>query len=276
MTDYFYPYASLQALVNESISVSPMKENDRASRNPDSGRNWNGASWADASAMAQNGDLEGAKRLAPAMLKAVNAMLSKSPRLDPVYQLDGGRWIDVARYVKGEPECWGDMVEDTPMLKRGATVIINCSVSSRATSSDYDKLGISIGSAILGLQAQGYAVTLYIAEKINGDGQGALLISAPVNPGGGPLDISHMSTVLRPWFLRRIIFSLQEHLPATLREKFGIDSGSGYGRPCPIDTRDIPKIAPGSTQAVIVNVATYINMPDVVAQNIIEQITGGN
>lgn len=268
-----YSFASLSDLVNVAINgKSEMASTSRSSRVPSEGRAWSGGSWEDASRLAVNGDIEGARRLAPAVLKAVNALVANHPRLDPVYRLDEGRWIDVARYVKGEPECWGDMVEGERAPRKGAAVIVNVAASAAVSAPSLDRIGVAIGSAILGLQTQGYAVTLYAAEKIHpsygrGGSNDVCLTYAPVNPGGSPLDVSRLSVILRPWFLRRIMFSFDETLPHDVREFFGIPGG--YGRVAPLDIKDAELIS-GQKDAVIIDVNSAVYNPDAITDRILK------
>lgn len=275
-------YPSLADLCAHAVNdESELKKEHRASRRGSdgyglgSGTEWSGATWESASKTALRGDIEGARRLSPKVLAAVNAMMGKSPRLDPVYRLDEGRWIDVARYVKGEPECWGDMVESDPAPRKGASIIVNVAASAGVSADDLDKCGVAIGSAILGLQAQGYAVTLYAAEKIGGHGMkySHLTVAAPVNPGGVPLDVAAMSVILRPWFLRRIMFSLEETFPHDIRSGFGIEYCGGYGTPARLTQADALAIS-GQKNAVLLDMNYESHQPQDIAPKIIRQIKG--
>jgi len=274
---YVYQYPSLSALIDVAVNASSeMSTDNRASRRADEGgRGWSGGTWDDAKRLAIAGDIEGAKRLAPAMLKAVNSMVSGMPRLDPVYRLDEGRWIDVARFVKGEPECWGDMVESEPMKRKGAAVILNVAAHAGIRASTLDTLGVQVGSAVLGLQSMGQSVTLYVCEKIAGGSFGTAsrhcYTIAPVNPGGCVLDVSRLSIVLRPWFLRRIMFSLNETWSKEARQGFGIPGG--YGSPRPLTKQEAETLT-GHKDAVIVDFDSAARYPDRVAEDIIRQIKG--
>lgn len=270
MIKHLFKYASLAELVQKAIHA-PAVAKDRASRRTGDDH-WHGASWGKAETTAVSGDMEGARRLAPSILNAVNALVANQPRLDPVYRLDEGRWIDVARYVKGEPECWGDMVETGTAPRKGAAVIVNVAAQAGIDSKALDKVGVCLGSAILGLQAQGYAVTLYAAQKVESYNEDALVISAPINPGGAPLDVAHLSTVLRPWFLRRIIFSLEETFSREIITEYGFDGG-GYGRPRDITAGDVKAIT-GLDKALIVNMQNAARNPEQVRDILLRQIKG--
>lgn len=266
--NYEYAYSSLDKLLDAAQGESVAEY--RASRK-DTHSNWNALTWEDAIKTALKGDIEGAKRLAPALLKSTNAIIRSHPRLDPVFSIEGGRWIDIARYVKNEPECWGDMVESEPTPRRGVAVIVNVAVSATVAGQSVDAIGVELGSAILGLQAMGLNVTLYACEKITGYGDHNGIFYAPVNPGGSALDISKMCVIMRPWFLRRILFSLQETLPAQARKRLSI--GDGYGQPERINAIDARRIT-GLDNAVIVNISEAVGNPKSVSEKILSQITG--
>jgi hypothetical protein len=251
-----------------------MSIKERSSRDTHRDSWFGGVTWTQASNMALNGDLEGARRLAPAVLQAASAVIAGQPRLDPEYRVDGGRWIDIARYVRGEPECWGDMVESEPIRRKGVAIVINIGAPNTVLASAFDRVGISLGSAILGLQALGYAVTVYASKKSAPpyrNSNSSMLISAPLNPGGSPLDVSRLSAILRPWFLRRILFSLLETFPDDIRSEFGIPGG--YGQSIKLNYIDCEKIT-GLKTAVMIDIADAVKHPAGVSDKILSQIKG--
>lgn len=266
-------YPDLAALVNAAIDgKSEMEAGHRSSRRHE-GNTWHGGTWDDAQRIARAGDVAGAKRLSPAMLKAANAILKSTPRLDPVFAAEGGRWVDVARYVNGEPECWGDLVENDPTPRQGVAVVINTVAHSGISSESIDRLGVELGGAILGLQAQGYAVSVYVACKNLGHNGRAMIDYAPLNPNGTPLDVSKLSVILRPWFLRRILFSIWECLDSKLRGEFSI--GYGYGRPDYLTADECRRIS-GHPNAISVDVQRMVNNPNSVKERMLQAISATN
>lgn len=270
-----HSYPSLNAMMSLAVNgTSSMRNNDRYSRSANRS-DWYGATWSEAVKMTAHGDIEGARRLHKDVLEAVNNAVVYLPRLDPVYKLDEGRWIDVARFVKGEPECWGDMVESEPAPRKGIAIIVNVACHAGVPANTIDKIGVVLGSSILGLQAQGYTVTLYAAQKISGyrgsDKWTHLLELAPVNPGGVPLDVAQMSIILRPWFLRRVLFSLEETFPKDVREAF--DIGGGYGRPDTLTESEAQELT-GQKTAIIIDIAGYVRNPKAIRDDILRQVKG--
>lgn len=269
-------YPSLNAMVHASLGPSAMPLIGRASRDESAHSNfWMGATWHEARDLARTGDIAGARRLAPALLEAINATTANRPRLDPEYRLDGGCAIDIARYVKGEPECWLEMIELEPMPQRGIAIVVNVAVLGNVKPSAIDKVGVGIGGAILGIQSQGCAVTLFVARYSADCNSGSyrLLQYAPINPGGTPLDISQMSAVLRPWFLRRILFSLQETHSAETRERFSVGDGYGYSRS--MGDAEARIVAKGYSSPIVINVCDAINNPSQIQRGILDQLKKG-
>jgi hypothetical protein len=267
-------FPSIEALTAAALGPSEMADATRASRRSESG--FAGATWEVAAQQAVAGDVAGGKRLAPAIIKAANSIVTKGSRFDPVYSLDGGRSIDVARYVHGEPECWLDMVENNAAPRHSVAVTINVAASCKVSASAIDKTGIAVGGAVLGLQALGYAVTVYAAEcnePSGGNYNNRMLFLAPLNPGGSVLDISKLSLILRPYFLRRIMFSLKENLPQADREMFGYLSGGGYGYPVNVLASEIEEVT-GNERAIVIDVQMYLRNPESIAASITNAIEG--
>lgn len=223
-----FAYPSLDALVTASLGPSRISQALRLSRDPGRGEFFHYVSWEDAVRMAKEGDLNGARQFNASILETVSSTIAGLPRLEPEYRLDGGQSIDIALYVKGEPECWVQMVEANPLPRKGVAVLLNVGALANVKASLLNQVGVSIASVILGLQATGHTVSLFVGNRVNGSIDHQLLFSAPVNPGGSLLDIAKLSAVIRPWFLRRILFSLRETLPLSIRDEYGICATRGY------------------------------------------------
>jgi hypothetical protein len=263
-----------EELIAQALGESGMKTDERSSRDNDRGNWYGNTSWSEAVSKAQNGDIAGAAALQPLILAGATKVRMEMGRLDPVYRLDEGRWIDVARFVKGEPECWGDMVEvQEQTVRRSVSVVINTCVSASVNSKDMDRVAVAVGSAVLGLQSSGYTVSLYLAVVNSGyDAGKPWIIGAPINQGGAPLDIARLSAVLRPWFFRRILFSVWETASAEQRRTFSIVKGGGYGRVGNLKDKDAQRIT-GDKNAIMVDIADYIGNEAGIKRRILEAMT---
>lgn len=269
-------YGSLSELVAAALGPCQMPLDTRSSHK-DSGITWDGGYDFNAAVnLVIDGDMVGARRLAPAVLSGATALMSKvEERNDPFYALDGGISIDVARYLSGEPECWLDMAVGT-FNKPAVTVLINPSIGGKSSSKTIDKIGENIGATILGLQALGYAVTVYAANKCGGARNSSyeLFVAAPINPGGGPLDIALMSAVLRPCFLRRILFSIREcALDTQWRAAMGVEVNGGYGFAKTLNPNDARRIT-NAERVVTIDVQEFTGAPTAIKESVMSQLGG--
>lgn len=269
MIKFKLQYPTLSALVDTAMGSSDMPLSERISRGDTNGTGWAGATWNEAKQAALYGDIVGAKKLAPAILNSVKQTVLQSPRFDPEFRLDGGSSIDVARFVKGEPECWLEMVETGTMPKQGIAVIVNLTTNGGMRASQLEAAGIAIGSAIIGLQSRGIAVTLYVSKFIARPGQSdRALISAPLNPNGCLLDVSKLSVIIRPWMTRRILFSLYETRSAEFRKTFGVSADGFYGSTQGLTTEAKALIAPNDKTVIAIEMSQAYQDPKSVLRRI--------
>lgn len=260
-------YASIPALAAAALGKSKMPNGERSSHREGA---WYGELTLDEAIDAtKNGDTKGAKRLSPAALKCANDVVTQAPRLDVVFAIDEGRQVDVARYLNGEPECWMDMIENAKMPRRGVSIVINTVAHSGISAKSIDAVGVQLGGSILGLQAMGYSVAVYTAMKNNCDGE--MIIHAPLNPGGGMIDIAYLSTIMRSWYLRRIMFAIWETMPKNVRNAFNIYDGGGYGRPGRLNRDDV-KLVTGADDAISIDVEDYVRDPEYVRRKIMQAV----
>lgn len=262
----YYSHSSYNALVAVALGPSEMPDDQRSSRREET--RWaGGLTFEQAEACAKTGDLEGAKKLSPKILERAETMFQNTLRADPIYTLEGGKWIDVARFVRGEPECWGDFVELETAPKPGVAIAFNISAHSGISAEQMQKAGVELGGTILGLQALGYPVTLYFTMKVS-SGDKSFIVSAPINDAGRMLDVSKMSAVFRPWFFRRVMFAYMETLSEEMRNHFGICHYGGYGRPGSLTADDLEKIAGGADRKIPVEMQEAVYSSDYIKRQI--------
>lgn len=223
-------WKNYESFVQQSFAPSDMSASERSSRRKESDReNWAGGSWEYASNLAPIGDVAHAKSLRANILKEASRVMGQVPRLDPVYRDDGGIWIDVSRYLSGEPEAFGDMVDQNANRNaRQISIIVECVCSSIFTAKQYEKAGTIIAGAILGLKAAGYFVSLHIAYKTEREMLNHTL-AFPLTGRTG-FDVAKLAAVFTPWFFRRTVFSIMETMDESFRQRCGVSDGGGYGR----------------------------------------------
>jgi hypothetical protein len=262
--NYLEFYESYEEVLAAAQGPSQMTENERASRKP-SKRSWdNGYTWNKALDTARTGDIDGAKRLSPEIIALANKLILHTSRFDPEVKLDGGTFIDVARYVNGEPECWVEMVENNKAPKQGLTLVVNIGANSQVKAEELDRVAENIGGAVVGLQAGGCPVTVLIAHKCTssnwGNEDSVYTMSFPLNPAGRMLNIAQLSAILSPWFFRRIYFSLAETYDKDMREAMGFVDEGGYGRSSKLTVSEIKSLITTESH-VVINVNELVYRP---------------
>lgn len=280
---YVYREPDLKTLIDKAVngqaSVASYLSPARVSRKMVDDAWDSGINWDKACELATRGDADGARRLRPDMIRTMQEVMRMVPRLDPEFSLDGGQWIDIARYVKGEPECWGSMVPSGLMPSvRSIAIVLNAATPHGLHAESIDIMGVALGGAVLGLQALGYTVTLYWAKKLRGtiDKEKYFYLSAPLNPQGSALDIAMLSAMIRPWFLRRIGFSYYEMLDPVVRKAIGFFVGpkAAYGASQLMSVTEAQELT-GENNVVVIDTMKFVNEPSAVKDAIINQIKGG-
>jgi len=134
-----------------------------------------------------------------------------------------GEFLDVGRFLSGEPECFGLRVpsgesSEKPVIK----IIVNLAVSGSVGHDAIFARGAAIVAAIDILEGTGRRVEVWVAKggKVSrGRGTGTTLdIRTLVKPANQPLDIDRLAFVCcHVGCLRRLFFSAQEQygFPAT-------------------------------------------------------------
>lgn len=212
---------------------------------------WAGGSWDMAKRLASGGDIERAGKLRASILTEARRILSTVPRLDPVYREEGGIWIDVSRYLSGEPEVWGDMVaQGGDRFGKRITLIVEAAVNCHVDADAYERAGTLIGGGVLGLRAAGYTVGLHVAYKIQGGGR-TYTTTFPLTGTAG-FDAAQLAAVLTPWFFRRIMFAVMETQDADYRREMSIPYGN-YGHSVNTMTDEESEIIAGHKGARVIH-----------------------
>jgi hypothetical protein len=148
---------------------------------------------------------------------------------------------DIDRYLAGEPENMIDYHIDPANSGRNLKLIVNASQSAYVGAETITRRGVAIALAMDMMTAAGYGVGLEMAERSEGygrrDGKDITVeYRIPVVESGGFVDLDSMTFCLvHPSFLRRLIFSLNEHEPDDIRDAMGYHESGGYGRPRSLD-----------------------------------------
>lgn len=142
--------------------------------------------------------------------------------------VDGGAWVDVARYLSGEPEHFYRF-EENIVSKRVIEIGMSVCASGAIPGQTILNRGAAVLAAIVAMEQKGYSVGLTVDETANY--KTTLTHEVCVKVPGEILDVDRLAFVCtHPAFLRRICFAASEREPSELREAVGVHSGS-YGSP---------------------------------------------
>lgn len=229
----FYKYAIFSPMPDDYDKDSLKKLASRKTRNDD----WNGTdNWDGAVKLAMQGWTEGLDQLHYKLDKN-NEFIKGVANKFNVRNDVAGAYVDVPRYLEGQPEC---MVEfENQIVNKFATVYVSLSCSGSVSGKRLMARGRKILSAIDMLESAGIRTKVVAIEHVEGwscDGPNYHdSIHIVVKEFRDRLDIESMNFVLCcPAFLRRMIFSCDEHSTKEWREAMGYKTDGGYGTPCGI------------------------------------------
>lgn len=170
------------------------------------------------------------------LTKKVNEFQAKN--FAQVYDV-GGSFVDVDRYIAGDPECMVEFHQDESVLKgRALKVVVNCSAAWTNSTESMLKRGSRIVAAINAVMATGANVELWVGCAVtpsrgtDNSREGDVWVGLVqikgfhdyIDPSVIDFALGHSD------FLRRVFFFLEEEEPKHVRRGFGFGpEGSGYG-----------------------------------------------
>lgn len=159
---------------------------------------------------------------------AVDESVGRRFVMDPVLDYSGDE-VDIDNFLLGRPD---HMIEYLLRYDAGgkqATVFMNCGVASKVSAERIMQRGAAVLAAIEALRAEGYSLGLTMTEAVS-EGDTMVEYHIPVIHPGDFLDIDTVAfCTAHPSFLRRLVFSLNEHESAELRKQMGFYGGNRYG-----------------------------------------------
>ncbi len=264
-------YPSYGEFVAQALGPSDMDMLDRHSRtNSD---RFSGGTWDHAANTAPLGDMPNAKRLQAAILKAASVIRGQASRLDPVYQIDDGLAIDVARYLTGEPEVWLNLIDqNATRLARHANIVYNAAAACVVSPSQYERVSTAIGGAVLGLKSMGIPVSLHVCFANTGarPQREVDIASIDMSSPQGSFDMAQLAAVCQLWYFRRLVFSYWETRDAIFRQVHTVPGG--YGCVFPMTQEQADHVA-GRTGSILLNLCDMTGLSqEEIQQRILTQV----
>ena len=210
----------------ERALVTPKRQDSSSSR-AESWRDgdglWHGTgTFNEAVEIARRGWPEGAAKALELRAEVEYAVRDLINARATSYTFDvAGEFVDVGRYLSGEPECFGSESQDygnnvKPVVK----IVANLAASGSVSTKSLFVRGAAIIAAVDVLEALGRRVEVWIAKgsaRARGSDSGAHESHVLIKKADQPIDIDRLGfAIAHPACLRRLCFSVMEqhgHLP---------------------------------------------------------------
>ena len=171
------------------------------------------SSFGEAAKLAREGWQEGVDRVQKIRSKVATAVQSLvSRRADSIGYDVFGEYVDVGRFLTGEPECFGVRVSDDSISKRVVRINVNLGVSGSVSHEAIFARGAVAVAAIDIIESSGCRVEVYgVHGSLKCDGSKLHETHVLLKSANQPLDIDRIVFALcHPSTLRRLCFSIIE------------------------------------------------------------------
>jgi hypothetical protein len=231
-------FRSMTAFVNAADDGDETIQ-DRGSREPRYDDWAGGASMADAVGLARTGWPEGRTSIMQLAAELESSLVGSLPIETVTYDVTGD-FVDMGRFVSGEPEAMGAIVDSA--ITRNASrprivhMVNNFAASSGVSPESISWRGAGIVAAIHLLERHRIRVRLDLVQAVRAMGTEVyyeLRIAAKLPEQ--PMQIDKLAfCTMHPAMLRRLVFSIEETESAEVREGLGFKTYGGYGAPTTI------------------------------------------
>lgn len=208
--------------------------------------------YAEAIHLLRNGWNDGANKMDAAKEAVIKTLSHKT--IETEYDVSGS-FVDVGRFLSGEPENMVDFKEQAS--HKMISIGLNVCVSSRVSQETIFSRGAAVLALIEAFEKSGASVQVNLFEVIDSNGSESGWLSVykiPLKDFGTLVDTDRLAfCIAHPSFLRRLIFRINEQEPRKIREIFGHKTGGygGYGTPNSYIPPDAGDIYIGSTKGDI-------------------------
>ena len=196
-------------------------------------------SWKECLKTARLGMPELYDMVEPLRKEIIDKLGNKIVRQEVDYDVTGA-YVDVDRYLMGEPECMATFYEKVAISRFGTIVrlVVPIAASSGISPDQIKRRGGALMALVDGLEVAGHSCEIIVSEKISGSCRSDIIkgreVVIPVKRVGELMDISLLCYVLmHPSVLRRLIFAEQERMISDYRKGLGTGrhNYTGYGQP---------------------------------------------
>jgi hypothetical protein len=223
--------------LSEVTRIMGLPEKPNSSSHKEENSGWAGGTYQDAVRGSVYGDREISAQVDELARDMFPWSATSSQGIGTEFVFDvAGDYLDIARYLSGEPEHFVTQAESesAPILK----IAFNVTAMSNNHADAMQKRAVKLFALVRALELRGYSVelTAYQAIRDVSGQENRMITEITLKRAGDVLDPTIAAFYCcSPLVQRRIIFVLQEQESEETRRNFGFgDYGffnSGYGRP---------------------------------------------
>jgi len=197
------------------VNVVPAQYSDQGSRERGRSDFFGTSSYEEALKLAETGWAEGAQQVI-ALRDKFDSFLQaqKSARVGAYGYEVSGDWLDVGRYLDGEPECFGIEVNDGEIVSQKVVSLrLNNTVSAAVTTEQIIRRGLTVLLAVDLLEACGLRVEVIVCQATYYYGtKDHREMNLTIKDANQPVDIDRLAFwIAHPSAFRRFGFSYFEH-----------------------------------------------------------------
>jgi len=162
----WYEFDTVEAFVKKASEPFPDFQSQPSHQ--ENSRGWTmGVTFSEAVRMTETGWVDGAKKAKEIVGLIEQLVKPVTHQQDLEYRVDGGAFVDVDRFLSGEPENMGYFIPPQRPT-RPITVVVNGTVSAGVTSDFIMRRGAAIVAAIDIMESEGYSVELILEWTVGG------------------------------------------------------------------------------------------------------------
>lgn len=171
--------------------------------------------FAEATTLVRNGWDEGTRRLADlqaSLAGLLNHAITRKKASGVGYDVAAGEWLDVGRFLSGEPECFGVTQEGNDTAAAVVTVLLNLSASGACDEHEFFARGAIAIGLVDTLESLGHRVEFKIGTSAECPRTAVTHeFTAVAKEPDQPLDVDRLAFLCcHPSALRRYVFSVYE------------------------------------------------------------------
>ena len=232
-----YEFDSLEEMLTFADSPRPGRDERASQRREHNGEFTGARDWTSALKLARGGWTEGAEKIENISAKIATSLSSFRPetRMREV----GPGTINMGRYIQGHPQPYAVRVNSHRQGGKSrhgkiVRIALNIAVSGGIETDVLIARGAAVAALVRCLEQADYRVQVTIVAANRGgwlqDDKKPLDTRCVIKRADQKMSFPVLAfTLAHPSMFRRVIFSVWEHAPESIRTEYGFSLGGGYG-----------------------------------------------